>query len=66
MVNVEILTDFKVEATSSVYIKGWVGEVSNELAERHGAEGTGMLELSEKSPTPLTEVAKAVKPKKGK
>lgn len=63
MVNVEILTSFKVEATSSVYCKGWVGEISDELAKRHGEEGTGFVKPSDKTPT--AEV-KPAKPTKGK
>lgn len=43
MVKVEVVSDFFVEATSSHYLKGWKGEVSNELAKRHGPEGTGFL-----------------------
>jgi hypothetical protein len=62
MVNVEIISDFFVAATSSHYFKGWIGEVSNEIAERHGKEGTGMLELSDKPSTPIEP--KVIKPAK--
>lgn len=43
MVNVEVLSDFFVVATSSHYVKGWKGEVSDQLAKRHGPNGTGFL-----------------------
>lgn len=43
MVNVEVVCDFFVEATSSHYVTGYKGEVSNELAKRHGSDGTGFL-----------------------
>ena len=56
MVKVEVVSDFFVEATSSHYVTGWKGEVSNELANRHGSEGTGFLkelpEDAELSPIP--------------
>jgi hypothetical protein len=43
MANVEILSDFYVEATSTRYVKGWKGAVSKELSKRHGPKGTGFL-----------------------
>lgn len=45
MKNVEILSDFFVEATKSHYAKGWVGEVSDVLAKRHDDSGTGFLKV---------------------
>lgn len=56
MKKVEVLSDILVEATSSLYIKGWKGEVPNHIAERHGSEGTGFLkELPEDEPLPRNE-----------
>ncbi|MEJ2905093.1 hypothetical protein WAE58_21790 [Pedobacter panaciterrae] len=69
MVKVEVLSDLLVEATSSHYITGWKGEVSNELASRHGSEGTGIFkELPEDAElTPLPELLpKAIKSTDGK
>ena len=62
MVKVEVLSDFFVEATSAHYMTGWKGEVSNELAHRHGKDGTGFLgELPEDAElTPLRETVKEV------
>ncbi|WP_084286746.1 hypothetical protein [Pedobacter nyackensis] len=57
MVRVRILIDFMVSASSSMYVKGWEGEVSNELADRHGPEGTGFLEL-------IADVKPKTEPKK--
>lgn len=45
MKNVEILNDFLVAATGELYIKGYVGEVNDELAKRHGKDGTGCLKV---------------------
>ena len=47
MVNVEVLSDFFVEATKSHYVKGWKGEVSDALAKRHGKNGTGFIKVIE-------------------
>jgi hypothetical protein len=49
MVKVEVMSDFLVAATGSLYIKGWKGEVSNQLAERHGKNGTGYLKALAKN-----------------
>ncbi len=63
MVKVEILSDFFVEAASAHYVKGWKGEVSKELAHRHGHEGTGFLkelpEDAELTPVPIEPKAKS-------
>lgn len=45
MVQVKIKETFLVEATGVTYTKGETVEVSDELAKRHGANGTGMLEV---------------------
>lgn len=69
MVKVEVVSDFFVEATRSHYVTGWKGEVSNDLAQRHGEEGTGFLkELPEDAElTPLPEtLSKAAKSNDGK
>lgn len=49
MVKVRILNDFMVAASSEVYMKGWEGEVSERIAERHGSKGTGFLKAIKSS-----------------
>lgn len=45
---VKILKPFSVAATNTHYAKGVVVEVSDQLAKRHGKEGTGFLEETKK------------------
>lgn len=56
MIRVKVIGDFFVEATSSHFMTGWVGEVSDEIAKRHGKSGTGLLE--EVKPVPSPEKSK--------
>ena len=43
MVKVKIITPFFAEQTSTHYTEGAEVEVPNNLAERHGKDGTGFL-----------------------
>lgn len=62
MKQVKVLNSFYVSSTSSYYDKNWVGEVSNELAERHGPKGTGFLVvLGDAEVKPQTDLKKEKK-----
>jgi hypothetical protein len=45
MKKVKVLQSFFVTSKSTQYLKDWKGEVSNELADRHGPDGTGFLDV---------------------
>ena len=45
MVKVKILTPFFAEQTSTHYTKNALVDVPADLAERHGENGTGFIEL---------------------
>lgn len=51
---VKVLVGFRVKHTNTTYTKGQEVEVSDELAKRHGKDGTGFLEISK----PTKEVKK--------
>lgn len=46
MKKVKILQSFFVASKAAHYLKDWKGEVSNEIADRHGSDGTGFLEVT--------------------
>jgi hypothetical protein len=46
MKQVKVLVGFHVAKTNTTYTKGQEVEVSDELANRHGKDGTGFIEVS--------------------
>lgn len=52
---VKVLETFLVSSTGVTYTKGQEVEVSEDLAKRHGKDGTGFLQLV-KAIKPISEV----------
>jgi len=54
--------DLFVEATGKLHKVGEVAEVSNEFAQRHGKEGTGIVRETSKPKIDLEKDAEGEKP----
>lgn len=63
MVKVKFLEALFAEQTNTHYLKGAEVKVPADLAERHGKDGTGILEIIEDIPEKAEKATKVEKPK---